>query len=347
MAKIYPSDIDLETLRRDPKHRAEVLVLDELNKNTEKTKDWVVYYSYEFRSDHTKAAIYDPNHEPKLYREIDFLVLIPNLGIFVMEIKGGYIKRRDGLLFSVSRGGEEHLIDPYAQAKSNYYELAKKLGTKDDGDELKRFVGGGLVCFPDVSRVDGDTPMESDGADTLFSSENIVQFLYRASRALKEQFQSKREPTKEEVAQIEKRLNGADFEYTLSLKDYIKSANLSFNQLTEEQTTVFQGLLMNKRCLITGGAGTGKTVLAQFLFQRLLEEKKSVLYFTFNEPIAEKINSSLPADSKCKCYPVYNYLLQLYKNGGGDESLVPEGFTERVKFLVSQDLWVPDVLNLQ
>ena len=60
--------------------------------------------------------------------------------------------------------------------------------------------------------------------------------------------------------------------------------------------------MLNDRCLVKGKAGTGKTVLCEFLFKHLIYEKKqSAVYFTYNRLIADRINSDINNSEDYKC----------------------------------------------
>ena len=72
MAKILPPYID-----KACKSAGEKMIF-EMFKNESFTKDWIILHSLNL-SQHTR----------RLYGEIDFLLLIPGAGIFVMEVKGG------------------------------------------------------------------------------------------------------------------------------------------------------------------------------------------------------------------------------------------------------------------
>lgn len=53
-----------------------------------------------------------------------------------------------------------------------------------------------------------------------------------------------------------------DFDKALPLSTKVEYAENALFTLTEEQYRCIDGLSANKRCLINGAAGTGKTVLA-------------------------------------------------------------------------------------
>jgi hypothetical protein len=43
-----------------------------------------------------------------MYGEIDFLVLAPKLGVFALEVKGGRVRREDGVWYFTNRYGEDY-----------------------------------------------------------------------------------------------------------------------------------------------------------------------------------------------------------------------------------------------
>ena len=55
-------------------------------KNDPMTKDWVVFHSLGIE-----------NHQTVVFGEIDFLVAASNQGVFALEVKGGRIRREDGV----------------------------------------------------------------------------------------------------------------------------------------------------------------------------------------------------------------------------------------------------------
>ncbi len=90
----------------------------------EKTDDWVVLHSLNI-----------PKHIKRYYGEIDFLILVPGLGIFCLEIKSGQLKRGDdGIYTSRDRFGRsfKYSESPIVQIKNNMYSLM---------DEVKRKFG--------------------------------------------------------------------------------------------------------------------------------------------------------------------------------------------------------------
>ena len=114
-----------------------------------KTKDWVIYYSLciKRRKNYSNNEF---NIVPN--SEIDFLILAPEVGIFVFEIKGGTIEYKNGTIYQYNRSNNEsHTCDPFRQSKRNFYTLKDYIYEKS-GHKLSidNFVFGTLVGFPDM-----------------------------------------------------------------------------------------------------------------------------------------------------------------------------------------------------
>jgi hypothetical protein len=60
--------------------------------------------------------------------EIDFLIVHPDHGLLILEVKGGGIQIRDGQWYSIDRFGDVHEIkNPVVQARDNLHNFKTKL----------------------------------------------------------------------------------------------------------------------------------------------------------------------------------------------------------------------------
>lgn len=296
-----------------------------LNLDPIKTKEWCIYYSYCINGSY--GVGYKNN-------EIDFLILAPNYGIFIIEVKGGEISVGDNIIFQINRStNESKIINPYAQAKKNFYTLKNFIYNKSNKlIEIDKFLYGNIVAFTDISNVPNISG-ESNGYDTMIKNSDLYNFIINYSMKERKNENGKI-PSIDDINKIKEVLNSKDFYYKKNLKDYIEDINLSIDDLTDSQKTIFKGLIDNKRCLINGKAGTGKTVLCQFLFKKLVDEKKSVIYFTYNKLINDKVRNDVDCRGNSKCYPIYEYLVSEYErlaNNKDYEKINP--FNDRINFL--------------
>ncbi len=335
MAIIYPKNFDLSII--ESHSEAEYIIFREFLKlDKEKTKDWVIYYSYSFkRKGMVKSS---ENTYIKQNNEIDFLILVPDVGIMVFEIKGGkIIDDPNGEFISINRyTNEQTVIKPFKQSKDNYYALSDLVGSIYDSisgkyKEIKNFAGAQLVGFPNID-VKPTGFLQSNGNDIYVSGTDLYEFLINSVKYANRG--EKPVPSKKVIEQIINKLNGEKFYYNKDRKIYIDSIKLSIDKLTEEQETVFKGLLSNKRCLIKGTAGTGKTVLCEFLYKHLYFEKKnSVIYFTYNTLISKKLENDLSINGESKCFPIFEYLEKEYEHLTGENLSKFDTFEEKKTYL--------------
>jgi len=93
-----------------------------------------------------------PKHKDKLYGEVDFVVIC-ELGVVCLEIKGGRIACRDGMWYFTDRYGKEHKKNegPFAQCTGNMFNLRMALSKNVFRGAYRKHVpmAAGVV-FPDI-----------------------------------------------------------------------------------------------------------------------------------------------------------------------------------------------------
>ena len=94
----------------------------------------------------TAYAIHDlsvPGHESKSKGEIDF-VIICSMGIACLEVKGGGIRRVNGIWYGINRYGEVHekMESPEKQCSDNMYNLEKWISENVDINKRIEFIYG-------------------------------------------------------------------------------------------------------------------------------------------------------------------------------------------------------------
>jgi len=108
MAILLPPYID-----RSCKSTGERLLFN-IFKEAPFTKDWIILHSLNL-SQHTR----------RLYGEIDFLILMPKGGNYVMEVKGGDVKCNDGVWEYTNRYNNTYTsnVGPFNQARDAMFSL--------------------------------------------------------------------------------------------------------------------------------------------------------------------------------------------------------------------------------
>ena len=307
MARMIPAALSPEI-----KSQAERKIY-EWFKNDPMTKDWVVFHSLGIE-----------NHQTVIFGEVDFLVCASNLGVFALEVKGGRISRKDGIWVYTDKYGEEHekARGPFEQASESMYSIKEELSRKDISKDSKNILCGYGVMFPDIEYINSDIDVSQKEIFDRRDGKFVGRYIKRLSEYNKEKFKNKKVfvvyPTDDNIDEIVNALR-SDFDKALPLTTKLEYAENSLLTLTEEQYKCIDGLSMNKRCLINGPAGTGKTILAIKNVKESVAEGKKVGFFCFNMLLEKELRKHFEGDNETK--PLYvgsltNYLEQLVKKYG-------------------------------
>ena len=279
-------------------------------KNDPVTKDWVVFHSLGIE-----------NHQTVVFGEVDFLVCASNLGVFALEVKGGRISRKDGVWVYTDKYGVEHekVRGPFEQASESMYSIKDELSKKDISRNAKNSLCGYGVMFPDIEYVNSDIDINQKEIFDKRDGQFVGRYIKRLAEYNKNKFKEKKVfvvyPTEENINEIVKALR-SDFDKALPLTTKLEYAENSLLTLTEEQYKCVDGLSMNKRCLINGPAGTGKTVLAIKNVKESVASGKKVGFFCFNMLLEKELRRHFDNSEETK--PLYigsltNYLEQLVR----------------------------------
>jgi hypothetical protein len=232
--------------------------------------------------------------------EIDLIVLDPNHGLLILEVKGGkevgYDSDRGW--YSISHGGQTHSIkDPFTQARRNLYSVRDRIRDADifsRHEELPFTYGYGCV-FPHAVVQNGAMPMHVRpelfiDARGLQGTEDSIEALFGFWRG-----KNGREEKADGWADVlADQVLAPSFQAEENLRVRIEREQAQFVELTEEQTEVYGRILQaNRQALVQGVAGTGKTVLAQRRATELAESGEETLYLCFNRLLADHLAEDL------------------------------------------------------
>ena len=199
-------------------------------------------------------------------------------------------RKTDGMCkFTNNSGIESYKSEgPFEQARTAMHSILDTLSNMKSRNFVNDFVWDSGVMFPDI-RFDVESIEYS--LDQVYDKKykgNIKNYIRNLSDYYKNKlnFQSKYYFTKEKATEIVEILK-ADFVTNIHIKDSIAYSEEIITELTEEQYHVIDGLSYNDRCLIHGGAGTGKTVLSVKLMNDAIKnnEKRlcSVIIYYFQK----------------------------------------------------------------
>jgi hypothetical protein len=239
-------------------------------------------------------------HPTKLDGETDFVVLSTR-GIFVIEVKGGYVSCQDGFWkyedpltgrFYTKREG------PFAQAQGALHAL---LDAVQRAPALGRLLVGSGVIMPNCT-------FTAEGAEieprVLLDARRFHEPLSRFIGALATHWEGvyrsryghvPRAPTPAQIRELRQTLR-PDAESTPALATLFNGLDEHMLWLTDQQVRAARGLENNPRSIVTGRAGTGKTVVAIDRARRLAAAGQRVRYLCFNQLLARHVREALASD---------------------------------------------------
>ncbi len=226
--------------------------------------------------------------------ECDFLILHPKHGMLVVEVKSG-TPHYDGKSQNWHYDDGSCITDPFDQARASSHLLNKHLHKHSPLWRSANMPFGFAVAFPDAHSVTGNLRPDM-GMDVLILEPDMDQMQRTVINCLGRFFTAKIEPEPEVIDEALKILQPT-FQLVPALRPAIDRARREFVRLTDEQTVVMQGLASNKRLIVRGGAGTGKTLLIAARARDLAAKGKRVLVLCYNQALGKSLRGQL---SECE-----------------------------------------------
>jgi hypothetical protein len=274
MARMIPSVLSPEI-----KSSAERRVF-EWFRDDPQTEGWVVLHSLGIA-----------NHRTVLYGELDFFVIAPKLGVFALEVKGGRVKREDGIWHFTNKYGQTTTKSrgPFEQANEGIFSLFDSVKKKCGANHpLSKLLFGTGVMFPDITFQVDDMDGEQWQLFDQNDGKDVSSFIKKLSKNVKRKWEEKygpiyadKLPDAKAVREFANVLR-SNFDKAVSLYTQINYAEEALITLTREQLNCLDQLEDNSRCLIQGPAGTGKTLLAIEEVKKTVANGGKVALFCFN-----------------------------------------------------------------
>ncbi len=234
--------------------------------------------------------------------ETDFIVCHPELGYLCIEVKGGGIEfvASSDEWFSVDRNHQRHVIkDPVKQALNAKYSIRLKLTDCQDWKNLRlrNILMGHCVFFPEV--YDTNALTSPDLPATLIGGLNDLQGIRAWIDGVFSFWRndtSRFTPLGKPGVNVLREVFAKSFKVLPLVSSQLADQEARRLVLTEDQIRVLDNLRSHRRVAVSGGAGTGKTLLALEKARRLASEGFRTLLTCYNRPLADYL-SSLCSDS--------------------------------------------------
>jgi len=339
MAKIYP-ELLYPNMREDAVKTGEKKVYDAFKNKL--PDPFVGFFSVEWllkKDKETCPDIIDPlyRHEkikPIAMGEIDFLIIHPGKGILVIEVKGGRIELIDGRWYSTD--GKDTLYeikDPIRQARRNYFALFQSL-SKIPRFRNRKFQSGYGILFPDMK-----SPHQSFGvlvyeeitgfAEDLENPENkISSMMYFWEKLWGKTYPGKAKQLKLDQTDMDTIIKALAPTVKIkkpSIGSRIEEYKKQIFELTEEQFSLLKFLSQTRKALISGGAGTGKTMLAYEKAKQLSRQGFQTLLTCPNRFLAEFLARHSEREENITVLHFHQFCYRWGKRAGFKELIDPDG----------------------
>lgn len=237
--------------------------------------------------------------------EADFVLLHPEHGLLVVEVKGGSIHydSQHGRWFT---NGKQLKKSPFEQARKNMHDLLNTIKERSPG--MPPFTFGYAVVFPDCE-LSGNPPPGSD---------NHIQAGYSNMSKLGKHLTDaltawgKRPPLNAHHFQELRRGLLSDFKIVYALQKDLETNEQLLVRLTEQQFSVLKGLDKNPRVTVEGAAGTGKTLMAVRRAEMFADRGLKTLFLCFNRNLMSDLAARL-ADTSIKVATFHGLCRELCK----------------------------------
>jgi len=280
---IYPTQIPAHILG-DPKRNAEVLVYRALEKLAE--IGCHVFYSCDW-VDNRKDPV------PSGDGEADFIISHPDFGFLAIEVKGGLIGRNGdtGEWYRVKRDGlREGIKNPVNQARTSKHVILDQLKSGWGSDDFPYIRMKHAVVFPNSDRPALINAFGASMPLSMFAFKQDMPDLggYLVRLLLAKEGVGKRNFGKlgGKGIKLLHKLFTSSFELKTTLQSTLDIYDARITEQTAEQQRFLEYTSMQKKALVLGGAGTGKTFLALMKAIQFASEGYSTLVVYFNSPMA-------------------------------------------------------------
>ncbi len=257
--------------------------------------------------------------------EADFVVYHPQRGFLVLEVKGGGISHEGSTRkwWSTDRHRVRHEIkNPIQQAARSRREIASLLARRLGLSSLPLTPGHGVI-FPDAAGDPRDLGAEAI-PDLVVLRDDLPRLGARVEGMFAKYAGSKPAGAIPDgwAEQLEA-LIAPSCNLPIRLGSVVRGATAQIDQLTTEQFSVLDNLVRNRRVLVTGAAGTGKTMLALEKARRLAHSGARTLLTCFNRPLADYLARSA-ADVPNLVVHNFHQLCYLWARRNGFEGPDPD-----------------------
>ncbi len=211
--------------------------------------------------------------------EIDFMVVIPEVGIAILEVKGGRVTPNEDSTFTQKGRLEEHSIDPITQINKSQYQLKRYIESKSS---IQHFSSRSHLVFP-YSDIPSAYTRPNIPRQIIHDEVDLPSLTARIENDL---LQSHFRPSAIEIHSILKCLGQAINTQKSLMELGVERAN-RISELTSQQFQILDYCKAMPRFSVLGAAGCGKTYVAMEQARRRSIAGDRVLFLCYNKGLSE------------------------------------------------------------
>jgi superfamily I DNA/RNA helicase len=257
--------------------------------------DFFIFYSKRFKGvERAKEEV-----------EIDFIVFDGNKTILCLEVKGGELVY-DPAMQSWTQNGKTMKVGPDRQATAACHSLIRYMGNR-----VRNINVDWALCFPQCSKPNSTRIPEIDPQLILDES-----FLINVEQSISAIFSliairhQRSGVSKQEGQDIVNSWNRTQsFVPKIGVRIIRDSEQLV--KISTDQFEILEDLEINPRVVVSGYAGTGKTLLAQEHARRRESIGGKVLFLCYNKALAKKIRYGYQRDSNVQVSTFHSFSKRL------------------------------------
>jgi hypothetical protein len=225
--------------------------------------------------------------------EADLVIVDPTFGVTIVEVKGGTVYYdASRAVWRREESGGGYVRDPVQQAKRARSILRTAL--RDAGIDTRQLPLRWAVAFPDARAEAPGAPVLD--AAYLWDSTCIDRLADVFQRTRGQLDAQERAPGRQLSAKIVETLRGRTPAVAPALRISVERHEERVQVHTESHRNVLHHFTANRRVLVRGSAGTGKTALAIHAAARLAAMDERVLLACWNVVLAEELRHGLRAE---------------------------------------------------
>ena len=269
--------------------------------------------------------------------EMDLIVLIPDMGVAVIEVKGGEVTPNEDSTFTQKDRKGRREIDPMGQATKNMHELERFLAPRAS---VRHFSARPAVVLP-YAAISTTYSRPSIPRGLIHDSEDLFNL---GDRIMKDLGNHHFRPTAIELSGVLSALNVA----LSSQKSFIEKGverEKEVIELTQQQFAILDLCIAMPKFSILGSAGCGKTYIAIEQARRRAAAGDRVLFLCYNYGLSEYIRRRFVDFAQIEqltigtLHSLGNKLGMNSERGNGDnywDSVLPEQLVEHLNSMAPE-----------